>query len=100
MSDNGRIPIIGQHRTVADLNAQQRSALMDETLTALHELMLQVAGLANEVSKSQRAMLALHKEHEALEQTVREQRAMLDAHAGIVLRPTLLGRLRWLVTGL
>lgn len=46
-----------------------------------------------------RQVAALTKANNALVLQLREHRAMLDAHASVVLRPTLLGRLRWLVLG-
>jgi hypothetical protein len=98
MSDgngSGRIitPGFQPPRRVADLNSQQRSQLMDETLMAVHELMLTVATLARLVSELQQ------QRAESMLETAAMQ-ARLDAHAGVVLRPTLWGRLRWMVSGL
>lgn len=115
MTDNGSSRIItpGQHRTVADLSSRDRSALMDETLMTVHELLLQVATLAKQTSDTGQAVLALKREKDALAAVVKAhaavcaerwddnsaRHAFIDGqHHAFVGRP-FLARLRWLLIG-
>lgn len=74
-----------RRRTTADLSSVERSRLNDEMVRTVGALVRQVD--------------ALTKLTKAQDQQLREHRAILDAHAGMLLGRRFLARLRWMVTG-
>lgn len=80
----------------AELSSQQRNALVDSLVQAVN-------ANAKVLTEHRKAIEALRSDHfhvYAMQDTrLAEHAARLDAHAGILLRPTLWARLRWLVTG-
>ncbi len=76
-------PLKLEPRTAAQLSSVERNALLD--------------GIVEDLTNLGRAHNGLNTQSERL---FAEHRAMLDAHAGVVNRPTFWQRLRWLVLGL
>jgi hypothetical protein len=101
MSSNGTAHVAEEMREplrklrAAELSSTERNALVDALVDAVNNH-------AQVMSEMRGKIQTQHERFEIEANTMRvrlaEHRAMLDAHAGIVLRG-LWGRLRWLVTG-
>ncbi len=83
-----RQPTIAR-RKASELSSVERSALMDELVDQLIALKREVAGLDKRSSSNLGETFS----------KIREHRAMLDAHAGVLNRRTFWQRLRWLWSG-
>ena len=103
MSDNGTAHVAEELREsyrpervrAADLSAQQRNALVDALVDAVNN---HAKVLGEMRGKIQTQHERFEIEANAMRVRLAEHRAMLDAHAGIVLRG-FWGRLKWLVSG-
>ncbi len=74
-----------QRRKASELSSVERSALLDELVDQLIALKRMLAETEKDLARA--------------EFDLREHRAMLDAHAGVVNRRTFWQRLRWLWSG-